>query len=191
VTHLLAGAYTGVLGTQTQRIDKLPMLASACPGWICYAEKTRSEMIPVISRTKSPQQIMGTLVKSWLGSVWGKQSVLVSARGSWLLLIFCRTRRPDQIYHVSVMPCYNEKLEASRQDFYNDIHSTRDVDCVITTGELELLMRGEKGWDLSVPVPGEDNTPCSEYIPELLVHPGTSSGSYLHTLMHDERTRQI
>ena len=40
------------------------------------------------------------------------------------------------------MPCYDKKLEASRQDFYNDIYSTRDVDCVITTGELELLIGG-------------------------------------------------
>jgi len=50
----------------------LPMLASACPGWICYAEKTHSEMLPFISRTKSPQQVMGTIVKSWLASKWGK-----------------------------------------------------------------------------------------------------------------------
>lgn len=46
---------------------KLPMLASACPGWICYAEKTHAEMLPFIASTKSPQQIMGTLVKTWMG----------------------------------------------------------------------------------------------------------------------------
>jgi len=51
----------------------LPMLASACPGWICYAEKTHSEMLPFISRTKSPQQVMGTVVKSWLASKWDKK----------------------------------------------------------------------------------------------------------------------
>ncbi|KAH7888586.1 iron hydrogenase [Phlebopus sp. FC_14] len=143
---------------------KLPMLASACPGWICYAEKAHSEMLPFISRTKSPQQVMGTLVKLWLGKAWGKQ--------------------PDQIYHVSVMPCYDKKLEASRQDFYNELYSTRDVDCVITTGELELLMR-EKGWDLSVPVDGEGTSLAFEEsdFPMLLSHPGTSSGSYLHSLI--------
>ena len=54
------------------------------------------------------------------------------------------------------MPCYDKKLEASRQDFYNDIFSTRDVDCVLTTGELELIMR-ERGWDLSMPVRDEDD----------------------------------
>ena len=54
----------------TQR--SLPMLASSCPGWVCYAEKAHAEMLPFISRTKSPQQIMGTLVKHWMGKQWGK-----------------------------------------------------------------------------------------------------------------------
>ena len=49
----------------------LPMLASACPGWVCYAEKTHAEMLPFISRSKSPRQVMGTLVKNWLGQKWG------------------------------------------------------------------------------------------------------------------------
>ncbi|KAJ3495201.1 hypothetical protein NLJ89_g10667 [Agrocybe chaxingu] len=82
----------------------LPMLASACPGWICYAEKAHAEMLPFISRTKSPQQVMGTLVKEWMGKKWG--------------------RSPDGIYHVTVMPCYDKKLEASRQDFYNEMQAS-------------------------------------------------------------------
>lgn len=51
---------------------QLPMLASSCPGWVCYAEKTHAEMLPFISRTKSPQQIMGSLVKLWLAKKWGR-----------------------------------------------------------------------------------------------------------------------
>ncbi|PCH43748.1 iron hydrogenase [Wolfiporia cocos MD-104 SS10] len=152
-------------------MGKLPMLASACPGWICYAEKTHPEMLPFISATKSPQQVMGTLVKEWMGAKWG--------------------RSPEQIYHVTVMPCYDKKLEASRQDFYNEAYATRDVDCVLTTGELELLMR-EKGWDLSMPVGGEEDaarrgavglTGSGTALPELIAHPGTSSGSYLQSLV--------
>ncbi|KAF8577747.1 iron hydrogenase [Ramaria rubella] len=147
--------------------NTLPMLASACPGWVCYAEKAHAEMLPFISRTRSPQQIMGTLVKQWMAKKWDQT--------------------PDQIYHVSVMPCYDKKLEASRQDFYNEVYQTRDIDCVITTGELELLMR-EKAWDLSVNVDGEDTPPLYPItdtltLPELVSHPGTSSGSYLHSLI--------
>lgn len=56
---------------------RLPMLSSACPGWVCYAEKAHPEMLPFISRTKSPQQIMGTLVKRWLSQKWDKTCVLL------------------------------------------------------------------------------------------------------------------
>jgi iron only hydrogenase large subunit-like protein len=61
-----AQAVSGTKGT-------LPMLASACPGWICYAEKIRSEMLSFIGRTKSPQQTMGTIDKLWLASKWNKK----------------------------------------------------------------------------------------------------------------------
>lgn len=84
------------------------------------------------------------------------------------------------------MPCYDKKLEASRQDFYNDIFSTRDVDCVITTGELELMMR-EKGWDLSSAANEHNDTPLPDTsgfgLPTLISHPGTSSGSYLQSII--------
>jgi hypothetical protein len=79
------------------------------------------------------------------------------------------------------MPCYDKKLEASRSDFYSDLYQTRDVDCVLTTGELDLLLR-ERGFDPFATVPGEDEVEESLF-PELLQHPGTSSGSYLHVLL--------
>ncbi len=91
------------------------MLKYWLTGWVCYAEKTHgSYILPYISSTKSPQQVMGSLVKDHFATILGRQ--------------------PDHIYHVTVMPCYDKKLEASRQDFYSDVYSTRDVDCVITTG---------------------------------------------------------
>jgi iron only hydrogenase large subunit-like protein len=33
-------------------------------------------MLPFIAKTKSPQQVMGTLVKEWMGKQWGKTYVL-------------------------------------------------------------------------------------------------------------------
>lgn len=38
----------------------------------------------------------------------------------------------DRIYHVAIMPCYDKKLEASREEFFNEAIESRDVDCVIT-----------------------------------------------------------
>ena len=92
----------------------LPILSSACPGFICYAEKTHGSFIlPYISAVKSPQQIMGSLVKDYLAK---KLDVT-----------------PDVLYHVSIMPCFDKKLEASRKEFNNEFHQTRDVDCVLST----------------------------------------------------------
>jgi iron only hydrogenase large subunit-like protein len=62
-------------GGSAENVGRLPMLASACPGWVCYAEKAHTEMLPFISQTKSPQAIMGTLVKTWFAQKWGKRLV--------------------------------------------------------------------------------------------------------------------
>ncbi|XP_076638087.1 putative cytosolic Fe-S cluster assembly factor GJ13047 [Colletes latitarsis] len=101
--------------------NQLPMLSSSCPGWVCYAEKTHGNFIlPYISITKSPQQIMGSLVKYHLAETM--------------------VLPPEQVYHVTLMPCYDKKLEASREDFYNHERKSRDVDCVITPIELEQML---------------------------------------------------
>lgn len=36
---------------------ELLVLTSACPGWVCYAEKTAPEALPFMSTVKSPQQV--------------------------------------------------------------------------------------------------------------------------------------
>lgn len=101
------------------------MISSACPGWICYAEKTLgSYILPFISSVKSPQQIIGAVLKNF---VYQKLDI-----------------RPEEIYHVTVMPCYDKKLEASRDDFkFNvdgDGEEIKEVDSVLTTREiLELI----------------------------------------------------
>ncbi|XP_034698741.1 protein NAR1 [Vitis riparia] len=110
----------------------LPMLSSACPGWICYAEKTLgSYILPYISSVKSPQQTIGVTIKNYLCQKMGF--------------------RPDEVYHVSVMPCYDKKLEAARDDFVFEVDSPggvhentglriTEVDSVLTSGEvLELI----------------------------------------------------
>ncbi|GAB0096497.1 Probable cytosolic Fe-S cluster assembly factor GE22682 [Sergentomyia squamirostris] len=105
-----------------EKHNNLPMLSSSCPGWVCYAEKTHGNFIlPYISTTRSPQQIMGVLVKEGLSEK--------------------RNMPRDRIYHVTVMPCYDKKLEASRDDFFDEASKSRDVDCVITSIEIEQMLQ--------------------------------------------------
>lgn len=109
-----------------------PILTSACPGWICYAEKTHPYVLPHLSRLKSPQALAGTLVKSVLAQRYGIP--------------------PDKVWHLAVMPCFDKKLEASRaeltseawapsshHDMAEEASRVRDVDCVITARELLML----------------------------------------------------
>jgi len=48
---------------------------------------------------------------------------------------------PGQIFHVTVMPCYDKKLEASRPDFYLEAEESREVDLVITSGKSCVRVR--------------------------------------------------
>lgn len=41
---------------------ELLVLTSACPGWVCYAEKTAPEALPCMSTVKSPQQVCTLVV---------------------------------------------------------------------------------------------------------------------------------
>ncbi|XP_045785688.1 probable cytosolic Fe-S cluster assembly factor GL21135 isoform X1 [Maniola jurtina] len=138
----------------------MPMLASSCPGWVCYAEKTHGNFIlPYISSTKSPQQIMGSLVKQHL-----------SAK---------RELSPGAVYHVTFMPCYDKKLEASREDFYSDLLSCHDVDCVITAIELEQML-ANSGKCLSEIEGCEVDWPWGESseVRGIRSHVGSGSGGY-------------
>ncbi|XP_041995288.1 protein NAR1-like isoform X2 [Salvia splendens] len=104
----------------------LPMISSACPGWICYAEKTLgSYILPHISSVKSPQQTIGAAIKNHIC-----QELCI---------------RPEDIYHVTVMPCYDKKLEAARDDFMfqsdSDAERITEVDSVLTTGEVLDLIK--------------------------------------------------
>ncbi|XP_023949734.2 probable cytosolic Fe-S cluster assembly factor GI11683 [Bicyclus anynana] len=142
-----------------QQNEHLPMLASSCPGWVCYAEKTHGNFIlPYISSTKSPQQIMGSLVKQHL-----------SAK---------RELSPGEVYHVTFMPCYDKKLEASREDFYSDILSCHDVDCVITAIELEQMLANSDQCLSEVDCCDLDNPWGDTDTQGIRSHVGSGSGGY-------------
>ncbi|XP_054716273.1 cytosolic iron-sulfur assembly component 3-like isoform X2 [Uloborus diversus] len=138
----------------------LPMLSSACPGWICYAEKTHGDYIlPYLSSVKSPQQIMGSLIKDYLA-----QQLCI---------------RPDQIYHTTVMPCFDKKLEASRNDFYSEKYDSRDVDCVITSIEVEAMLEKEGvRLDEITSASSAASSQQNVFGTEFYSHKGSASGAY-------------
>lgn len=105
-----------------QRIQQggvLPMLTSCSPGWIKFVEQFYPDFIPNLSTCKSPQQMMGALVKSFFAEREG--------------------RDPRSIVSVSIMPCTAKKFEAQRPEMGQDM--APDVDYVLTTRELADLFR--------------------------------------------------
>lgn len=157
---------------EVEKSTQKPVMAASCPGWVCYVEKTHPHVIPYLSGVKSPQQICGSLLKK----------------------VICDTRnvKPSQVYHVSVMPCFDKKLEASRDEFSveeaGQDEKIRDVDCVITTKEVVQLLT-EK--DLSFGgLPEIEKTRLYTSVPDTWPaerdwknHVGSSSGGYLHHVL--------
>ncbi|EFO22045.1 cytosolic Fe-S cluster assembly factor [Loa loa] len=97
-----------------------PIFTGVCPGFVCYAEKTHGTLlIPHISRVRSPQAMMGALVKDYLARKFDV--------------------KPEKIFHASVMPCFDKKLEAARSHSGN-YSDCREVDCVLSTGEVDGIL---------------------------------------------------
>ncbi|PWY80603.1 cytosolic Fe-S cluster assembly factor nar1 [Aspergillus heteromorphus CBS 117.55] len=169
----------------TNSLPKRPILSSACPGWICYAEKTHPFILPHLSRLKSPQALTGTFFKTVLSKSLGIPA--------------------SRIWHLAVMPCFDKKLEASREELTDaswlptkpEGHTAvRDVDCVITTREL-LSLASSRGISLpnlplkalprsfSPPFPDKtlDEFLFSKVFSEQTAAAGTSGGYLQHVLL--------
>jgi iron only hydrogenase large subunit-like protein len=180
-----------VLGISNSIVDRpvKPILTSSCPGWVCYAEKTHPYVLTHLSRVKSPQALMGTLLKTTLSRTLGIP--------------------PDRIWHLAIMPCFDKKLEASRDELTDAVWSedeksgrgVRDVDCVITSKEI-LMLAESRGIDLfNLPRSGLNQPQAvfpDQTLHNFLLHPrnshrsstaaGTSGGS-LHFILQDVQSR--
>lgn len=136
----------------------LPLLASGCPGFVCYLETTHPGYLPHLSSVRSPLSLLSSMLKSRLSKQWGL--------------------KPENIWHVSIAPCYDKKLEASRPELSPE--GIRDTDCVVTTSELELLWR-EQG--LSFPQDFEEADLSADPWYRPLALPMSSSGGTLPSLL--------
>ncbi len=98
---------------------KLPMMTSCSPGWIKYVEEFHPDFMENLSTCKSPQQMLGAIIKSYYAEREGID--------------------PRKIFSVAIMPCTAKKFEAGRPEMIHD--GVADVDAVLTTRELARLIR--------------------------------------------------
>ncbi|MBN1155893.1 iron hydrogenase small subunit [candidate division KSB1 bacterium] len=98
---------------------KLPMMTSCSPGWVKFVEQFYPELTENVSTCKSPQQMMGAIIKSFFSE---RENI-----------------KPEDIFSVSIMPCTAKKFEANRPEMGRN--GVSDVDAVLTTRELAELIR--------------------------------------------------
>ncbi len=104
---------------RVQNGGALPMFTSCSPGWVKFVEEFYPEFLPNVSTCKSPQQMMGAIIKSFFAQ---KEKI-----------------DPRNIVSVSLMPCTAKKFECGRPEMGQDF--VVDVDYVLTTRELAELFR--------------------------------------------------
>jgi len=97
----------------------LPMFTSCCPAWIRYLEFYRPDLIPNITTVKSPQNMLGSLIKTR----WAQKNNI----------------DPKNIISVSIMPCAAKKYDAFKPE--EKINNLPPVDFVLTTRELGRLLQ--------------------------------------------------
>ena len=96
----------------------LPMFTSCCPGWINYVETFYGDMLDHVSSCKSPQQMFGAMVKTFLAEKEGIPA--------------------EKIVVVSTMPCTAKKRELGRDD--QNAAGVPDVDFSLTSRELARMI---------------------------------------------------
>ena len=99
---------------------KLPLITSCSPGWIRYCEQHYPEMLDNVSSCKSPQQMFGSLVKSYYAEKTGID--------------------PKDIFVVSIMPCTAKKYEVQREE-QRMTNGCMPVDVSLTTRELARMIQ--------------------------------------------------
>ncbi|WP_461248028.1 NADH-dependent [FeFe] hydrogenase, group A6 [Treponema sp. R6D11] len=126
----------------TEKGSVIPLITSCCPAWVDYMEKYYNDMIPNFSTAKSPQQMMGAMIKSY----WAEKAGV----------------NPDKIYSVSVMPCTAKKWETKRNDDMKSAGHGYDVDIVITTRELARMIK-QAGIDILNLADEDPDSPLGPY----------------------------
>lgn len=114
---------------------RLPQFTSCSPGWIKFIEHFYPDYLPNLSSAKSPQQMMGAVIKTYFAEMNG-----------W---------DPSRIVSVSLMPCTAKKFEAARPEM--DSSGFRDVDYALTTREVARMLK-----QAGIELPKLDKTPFDD-----------------------------
>ena len=128
----------------------LPMFTSCCPGWVRYVEFFRPDLVPNLTTARSPQSMLGGLIKTY----WAESKGI----------------DPKDIVVVSIMPCTAKKNDIGRED--NLIDGNKRIDYVWTTRELGRLILKRK-IDFKNIKPEEADEPLGFYTGAAVIYGAT------------------
>ncbi len=97
----------------------LPLFTSCSPSWVKFVEEFYPEFLPNLSSCKSPQGMLGAVIKTF----FAQQSGIPAS----------------EIYSVAAMPCTAKKFEATRVELGRN--DDPDIDAVITVRELLRMIK--------------------------------------------------
>lgn len=104
-----------------KELQDMPMFTSCCPGWVRFLKSQYPEYIEQLSTSKSPHQMFGAITKTYLADKLGLD--------------------PSKLYVISIMPCVAKKHEIEIPNM--NASDFKDVDVVLTTRELDRMIRSE------------------------------------------------
>ncbi len=119
----------------------LPLFTSCCPAWVNYAEKNLHDILPYISTCKSPQEMTGAMIKTYMADKLKLD--------------------PGKIRVISIMPCTAKKYESSLEK--NRINGMQEVDLVLTTREFVRLLKSFEMDIINMPEKTYDNPVLNDY----------------------------
>lgn len=102
--------------------ESFPLFTSCCPGWVRFVKSQYPEMAGQLSTAKSPQQMFGAISKSYYAELLHVE--------------------PERICCISIMPCLAKKQECTLPTM-DAAHTGQDVDIVLTTREVDRMIRAE------------------------------------------------
>lgn len=97
----------------------LPQFTSCSPGWVKFIEHFYPEYLEYLSTAKSPQQMFGSVIKTFYAKEEGID--------------------PKDIVTVALMPCAAKKFECNRKEMNSSGY--KDVDYGLTTREMAKMIR--------------------------------------------------
>lgn len=108
-----------------QSKKNLPLFSSCCPAWFDYIHKNYSEFSTNVSTCKTPNEMLGSLIKNY----------------------YAKKENLNNVKVVAIMPCTAKKAEILRRNDVDAVLTTRELAYLITSKNIDYKSLPEEEFD--------------------------------------------